>query len=134
MQKYRSLKDYGGLKHGETVYQNYWWSARFDADGTRKYSWRAGTVPGIRKWRGGPSCTSQRHYQQIKEHYSSSTLRLRLENWDVDYDRIRVNPAWLDPWDNEKWRGHTKNWKNNRKTQYRYTEINRHLHSPAFYS
>jgi hypothetical protein len=134
MRKYQTVKDYKNLKPGDLIYDGYlswkWWGR----GGNTFYPFRTGTVPGVHKWgRGGPSQTSQRHYQQLREHYSCNTLGLRLANWGFDYDRVRVDPSWLDPWDYERQRPLTRNWKAQRRTRYRHPAINRRIHSPVYW-
>lgn len=121
MRKYKLLKN---LRHGTKIWRYY---------GPETYLFRATPVPGIHHY-GGPIQGCQRHHQQLREHYSSNSLRIRLENWDCDYDRVRVNPSWLDPWDYERQRPLIKNWKKQRRTQYHHCGIDRRIHAPAYWN
>jgi hypothetical protein len=114
--KFKTVTDFKNLEPGTKVYGI---TSHYCDWKKAIYLFRAGTVPGIRKWTGGPGQSSQRHHAQLKEHYASKSVRLRMENWETDYCPIRVDPRWLDPWDYERQRKLTRSWKAHRKTQYR---------------
>lgn len=109
------FESYADLKPGDKVVfeQNfrsfYWGSWRFP------YYFRRGPVVGTHKWGHGGWYRHYRCHQNLRELYAA-----REE--DVPRARIgalRHDGVPPDPWCDEKPRRHQKNWKKQRKTQYK---------------
>lgn len=74
--------------------------------GKRPYKFRCGPVPGIRKWyRGGPPVSMNRYKQELTEGWTRTKRKAVYED----------NAAW---WDAPP-RCVQKNWKSQRKTQWK---------------
>lgn len=111
----KEIDSYVGLKAGTVVYYAYWFSPRSFA----AYHYRRGSVPGIRKFRGGSGWLRRFGFVGNQRDHLRSGIEY-VEGYPVRHRKGAnlKDGLLLDPWEDYP-RCKEKNWKSQRRTQYK---------------
>ena len=129
MKLLQEVSNFYRLRRETILYIQWYYRPR----GVIAYRFRAGPVPHIHK-----GCRSSGHHQhhrpQLREYFATNTPKKREEVFGVaNFDPVRCDKFWLDPWEHEREYGPQKTWKAYRKRQHHGVTIDRHIHAPAYW-